>query len=127
MRRPGSAGKKRWFIAGLTAAALLLVAGYAFGAAPIVAQPDNTYSAPSYTINQGEVATLQVTGSDHNATATQKGPDGMALFRSPTITGGQTQVNGTQYLTGGTYTFFCTVHPQTMQATLVVSGAGTPV
>jgi plastocyanin len=125
--RPGRAGKRRWFIAGLTAAAVLLAAGYAFGATQIVAQADNTYSASTYTINQGEVATLQVTGSDHNATANQKGPDGMALFRSPTISGGQTQVNGTQFLTAGDYTFFCTVHPTTMQATLRVTGAGAPV
>ncbi|HEX3563469.1 MAG TPA: hypothetical protein VHU24_11570, partial [Solirubrobacterales bacterium] len=85
-----------------------------------------TYSAASYTTDQGEVAQLNVTGSSHNATAHQSGPDGQALFRSPTISGGTTGVQGTQYLSAGTYTFFCTVHPTTMQATLVVTGNGTP-
>jgi plastocyanin len=127
MLKPGSAGKRRWFAAGLIAAVALVGASLAFGSAPIIGQADNTFSAPTYTINQGEVATLQVTGSDHNATARNNGPDGMALFRSPTISGGQTQVNGTQYLTAGDYTFFCTVHPATMQATLHVTSAGAPV
>jgi plastocyanin len=126
MRTPGSAGKRRWLVAGLTAVAVLLVAGYAFAADTIVGQADNTYSAPTYTINQGDVAAFQATG-DHNVTARSNGPDGMALFRSPTITAGSTQVNGTQYLSAGDYTFFCTVHPTTMQATLHVTGAGTPV
>ena len=126
MLKPGSAGKRRWFAAGLIAAVALVGATFAFGSAPIVGQADNTFSAPTYTINQGEVATLNATG-DHNVTATQKGPDAMALFRSPTISGGQTQVNGTQYLTAGDYTFFCSVHPATMQATLHVTSSGAPV
>ena len=52
-----------------------------------------------------------MTGSTHNVTAHQNGPDGKALFRSPTISGGTVGVNGTQYLSAGDYTFFCTVHP----------------
>jgi plastocyanin len=115
-----------WVVAGAVAAAGLLAAGYAFGAAPIVGQADNTYSAPSYTIDQGEVAQLQVLGSMHNVTAQGPGPDGKALFRSPTISGGTTSVDGTQYLGAGDYAFFCSVHPSTMQATLHVTGTGTP-
>jgi plastocyanin len=120
-------GKRIWVVAGLIAAAGMLAAGYAFGAAPIVGQGDNTFNATTYTIDQGEVATLQVTGSSHNATAHSNGPDGRTLFRSPTISGGLAQVDGTQYLGAGDYTFFCSIHPSTMQATLHVSGAGAPV
>jgi plastocyanin len=126
MLRRGKAGRL-WILAGLAGAIAVLAAGLAFGAAPIVGQADNTYSAPSYTIAPGDVAQLQVTGSSHNVTAHQSGPDGKALFRTPTISGGSAQVDGTQYLGPGDYTFFCSVHPSTMQATLHVSGAGTPV
>ena len=49
------------------------------------------------------------------------------LFRSKTILpGSTTPIKGTQYLTTGDYTFHCSVHPA-MQATLHVTGAGTPV
>jgi plastocyanin len=115
-----------WTLIGLATAIGLLAAGVAFGAAPIIGQADNTYSASTYTIDQGEVGQLQVTGSSHNATAHQAGPDGQALFRSPTISGGTTGVQGTQYLSAGDYTFFCTIHPSTMQATLHVTSNGAP-
>jgi plastocyanin len=104
----------------------LLAAGTAFAVSQtIVGQADNTFNAASYTSGQGDVATLQVTGSNHNATASANGPDGKALFRSATISGGTTPVNGTQYLSAGSYQFICTVHPQ-MVANLVVSNTGTP-
>jgi plastocyanin len=115
-----------WFALAVAIAAALFVGGLAFASAPIIGQPDNTYSAPSYTIDQGEVAQLQVTGSSHTVTAHQNGPDGKALFRTPIISGGTVGVNGTQFLGAGDYTFFCMVHPSTMQATLHVSGNGTP-
>jgi plastocyanin len=118
--------RKLWFAAGLAAALTLFVAGLAFAAAPIIGQADNTFSAPTYTIDQGEVGQLQVTGSTHNATARQTGPDGQALFRSPTISSGNAGVQGTQYLSAGDYSFFCTIHPTTMQATLHVTGNGAP-
>src|SRR5204863_9888703 len=63
----------------------------------------------------------------HNVTAHPNAPDGKALFRSPTISGGTTAVDGTQFLSAGDYTFFCTIHPSTMQATLHVAGAGAPL
>jgi plastocyanin len=110
----------------LVTASVLLAAGLAFGAAPIIGDGTNHYSSANYTIDQGEVAQLQVTGSSHNATANQNGPDKKALFRSLTISGGTTGVNGTQFLGTGDYTFFCTIHPSTMQATLHVTGNGTP-
>jgi hypothetical protein len=111
---------------GLAISLALFVGGLAFASAPIIGNASNLYTAPTYTINQGEVAQLQVTGSSHNATAHQTGPDGEALFRSPTISSGNTAVDGTQYLTTGDYSFFCTVHPSTMQATLHVDATGTP-
>jgi plastocyanin len=115
-----------WFAIAIAIAAALFVGGLAFASAPIIGQPDNTYSAPSYTIDQGEVAQFQVTGSTHTVTANQNGPDGKALFRTPIISGGTVGVNGTQFLGAGDYTFFCMVHPSTMQATLHVSANGTP-
>ena len=119
-------GRKLLFAAGLAAALVLFVGGLAFAAAPIVGEADNTFSTSTYAIDQGEVAQLQVNGSSHNATANQNGPDGQALFRSPTISGGATGVQGTQYLSAGDYAFFCTIHPTTMQATLHVTSAGAP-
>jgi plastocyanin len=114
------------FVAGLLIAGVLFAGGIAFAASQtIVAQGDETYSAPTYTTDQGEVVQLQVTGDSHNAMAHQNGPDGAALFRSPTIGPGTTGVQGTQYLAAGDYAFFCTVHPN-MEATLHVTSNGTP-
>jgi plastocyanin len=114
-------------VAGLLVAGILFAGGIAFAASQtIIGQTDDTFNAPTYTTDQGEVVPFQVTGSDHNVTAHGNGPDGQALFRTPTISGGTTGVQGTQYLSAGQYTFFCTVHPTTMQATLIVTGNGTP-
>jgi plastocyanin len=120
-------GKRIWLAVAISALAVMAYAGFALAASPpIIGQVDDTYNAPTYNIDQGEVAQLQVTGSNHNVTATNNGPDKQALFRSPTITGGSAAVDGTQYLATGDYTFFCTIHPTTMQATLHVTGNGTP-
>ena len=127
MLKRGSTGRRLGLVAAVAAIAAMAYAGIALAAgSTIVGQLDNTYDSPTYTIDQGQVAQLQVTGSDHNATANQNGPDGKSLFRSPTISGGTAGVDGTQFLTTGDYTFFCTIHPTTMQATLHVTGAGTP-
>src|SRR3954447_6057892 len=126
MFRRGTTGRRLGLAMALVAFGAMAYAGFALAAAPIVGQGDDTYSAPTYTADQGEVVPLQVTGDTHNATARQNGPDGQALFRSPTISGGTTGVQGTQYLSAGDYTFFCTVHPTTMQATLHVTSNGTP-
>jgi hypothetical protein len=79
-------------------------------------------------MNQGERPTFANGGANqHNVTAQQNGPDRRVLFSTPTLNGGQSApLDGTQYLTAGTYTFFCTIHPTEMQATLVVTGNGTP-
>jgi plastocyanin len=127
MLKRGSRGRRFWLVVAVAALGAMGYAGIALATgSTIVGQADNTYDANTYTVNQGQVAQLQVTGSSHNATANQTGPDGRALFRSPTISGGAAGVDGTQYLTAGSYTFFCSVHPTTMQATLVVTGNGTP-
>ena len=62
--------------------------------------------------------------NQHNVTARTNGPDGDFLFISPTIGNGTSTVEGTQYLTAGTYAFFCTTHPLSMQGNLQVSGLG---
>ena len=75
-----------WLVAGLVVAGVLFAGGIAFAASQtIVGQGDNTFSAATYTTDQGEVVQLNVTGSSHNATARQNGPDGQALFRSPAM------------------------------------------
>ena len=128
MLRRAKAGRRRWLIFGLGAALALFGGGVALASDTIVALPTNMYDRNNgtYDTNQGEVVPFTATGT-HNVTATQTGPDGKPLFRSLTISGGSTPVSGTQYLTAGSYTFFCTIHPETMQATLHVSGNGTPV
>jgi plastocyanin len=116
-------------LAGLAAAgATALGAGALAAAETITSSPlCCTFSKPTFTIDQGELAVYQNPGgSSHNVTATTNGPDGAELFRSDTISSGQTQVSGTQYLTQGTYGFVCTIHPG-MEASLAVTGNGTPL
>jgi hypothetical protein len=84
------------------------------------------FTAPTYLHDAGTVASFTSTGGTHNATSTASGPDGQPLFSSATISSGTTPVNGTQYLTLGSYAFICTIHPSTMQAGLNVN-AGTPL
>lgn len=127
MVRQGRAGRRVRLVFGAAFVAALLGTGVALAAsATIVGTGGEVYTPTDYSADQGEVSQLQVTGSNHNVTARQAGPDGKALFRSATITGGTTPVNGTQYLATGDYAFFCTIHPSTMNGTLRVSGAGTP-
>ncbi len=109
-------------------AAALFAAGSAYAVAQTIVAADNSFSLTSYTMDQGDRPTLQNTGvNQHNATASSNGPDGKPLFSSPTIGTGTTTLNGTQYLTTGGYTFICTIHPDTMIATLSVSANGTPI
>jgi plastocyanin len=117
----------------------LLAMGAIAATAWAVFQPigstDNSFTGGSgdpanqtFTTDQGERPTFSDGGANqHNVTARTNGPDGKALFSTPTLNGGQqATLNGTQYLSAGTYTFFCTIHPTEMQATLVVTGNGTP-
>ncbi|HKG36514.1 MAG TPA: hypothetical protein VKA89_08765 [Solirubrobacterales bacterium] len=110
-------------------AALATGTGVAFADVTITAQVGaDQYAAPAYTVNRGERATFQNPDptASHNVTAKKKGPDGKPLFRSRTVAGSSTPVDGVQYLDSGTYRFECTVHAG-MEADLQVTGAGTPV
>jgi plastocyanin len=117
-----------WLVLAAVAVAAMLGAGVALAASEeIVAGPSEAFSKSTYTTDQGAVVQFRDLGGSHNVTARQNGPDGRALFRSPTISGGTAPVDGTQYLSSGDYAFFCTVHPTTMNGTLRVTGAGAPV
>ena len=128
-------GRRPFVAAFLTATvASAIGAVSAFGVAqPIVARDVagiNTYSQPTYTMDQGDRPVLQNTGptNQHDVFSRANGPDGGLLFQSATINPGQSAtLNGPQYLTQGTYAFFCNVHPLEMSANLQVSGAGAPV
>ena len=120
----------------LLAPALVLVAA-SLAAPPaahadkvIEAQPVWRFDAASYTIDQGERLTFRNTDTPspgpHDVTAAAPAPEGGPLFRSATIPAGQEAfVEGSQYLTTGSYDFFCSIHTF-MTATLVVTDQGTP-
>jgi plastocyanin len=127
MLKRGTTGRRVWLVAAFAVAGMLFAGGIAFAAsATIVGTGADTFTPTDYNADQGEVSQLQVTGSTHNVTARANGPDGKALFRSPTISGGTAPVDGTQYLATGDYPFFCTVHPTTMSGTLHVTTNGAP-
>jgi plastocyanin len=84
-----------------------------------------TFGPGPYGGDMGEIPTFEnPVGADapHNVTSTATGPDGGPLFRSETIAAGSSSpVEGTQYLTGGTYPFYCTLHGFSMSGELLVS------
>ncbi len=117
------------------AAAISLAAAALFGvtAASASAAPANvgttilfTFTAPSYDHEAGTVAKLTYASlfAPHNAVSTQTQPNGENLFDSATISAGQTDINGTQYLPAGDYPFICTIHPFMVSSLKV---AGTPL
>jgi plastocyanin len=111
-------------LVGLVATVVAGVTATLAWAAPaeIKTTASDTFSAPSFTHDAGTVAKLIHTGGGpHNVTASDLGPDHQALFRSSTISNGQTPVRGSQYLAAGSYPFVCTRHPG-MGATLIVTG-----
>lgn len=71
------------------------------------------YATPVLAVTTGstvEFANLDTV--DHNVTAFESGPDGRRLFRSATISLGETAtVEGVGELTAGQYGFYCTLHP----------------
>jgi plastocyanin len=126
MRR-GLTGRRLGLAVALVALGAMTCAGIALAASDtIVAGPAESFSAPTYNTDQGEVVPFQDLGGSHNVTARANGPDGKTLFRTPTISSGAASVNGTQYLAAGDYPFFCTVHPTTMTGTLHVNTNGAP-
>jgi plastocyanin len=112
----------------LALAAWLAVPAAAWADEKIVAQPPNRYATPSVTIDQGERLTFQNADVvSHDVTAEDVGPGNKPLFSSPLVAGGsEAFVEGSQYLTTGSYKFLCSVHPS-MRGTLTVTSAGTPV
>jgi plastocyanin len=127
MLRGRMTGRRLGLAVALIALGAMVYAGMALAASDtIVAGPAESFSAPTYNTDQGEVVPFQNLGGSHNVTARQNGPDGQTLFRTPTISGGTAAVNGTQYLPAGDYPFFCTVHPTTMSGTLHVTTNGAP-
>jgi plastocyanin len=128
MRKPG---KRVMLVAALACAGALAFASSAHAitiSAPPNAEADN-YDPESYTINQGGTIGFNNAdpGVDHDVRARGQ-IGGGPLFLTPTITGlADTLVQGTEYLTAGSYAFFCNVHPLSMTGTLNVTGMGTPV
>ena len=108
-------------------ATLALAAPAASADEQIAAGPGAQYVTTSVTIDQGErldFRNLDTTG--HDVTARLPGLDGKPLFRTPIIgTGATAFVDGSQYLTTGSYDFFCSIHPF-MTGTLEVTSAGKP-
>lgn len=92
--------------------------------------PDPHYGKVSFTIDRGATATFDnqdSSATQHDVTAFDTGgAKNLPLFRSATISAGQTPVNGTASLGAGTYRFFCTVHPTQMTGQLVVTPSSTP-
>jgi len=83
------------------------------------------YVTTEVTIAPGERLTFHSSDviAPHNVTARDNGDDGLPLFASATIGGGDTApVVGTDKLGPGTYAFYCTIHPALMNGTLTVAG-----
>jgi plastocyanin len=99
----------------------------AAGAETIYGGPPSQYFTPSPSADQGEEVTFQnLDLVDHDVVAEGKGPDNQPLFRSGLVSrGGSTPVAGTEFLTSGSYAFFCSLHPN-MRGSLTVTSAGTP-
>src|SRR3954468_1370607 len=108
--------------------ALLALPAVAWADKQIEAGPPNRFTTPEITMDQGEKLTFHNGDTvSHDVTATQKGPDGKVLFRSPNTDAGKTTtVDGSQYLTSGHYEYICSVPPG-MKGPIHVTANGTPV
>ena len=85
----------------------------------------------TYQADQGEIANFVNPSSaeegSHNVIAKDK-LGGKPLFRSRTVGRGKTvPIEGMQYLPAGTYKFICSIHPDSMKGSFVISNKGTPV
>lgn len=110
------------------AAALALWAQSAFGtgARPTVADDPNQFTQ-SGAIDEGFQGFLQNDASNtHNVVAEDTGPDGKALFRSANVApGGSGPIRGTEFLSVGSYDFFCSIHPSMRDSLPVSDNLGT--
>ena len=121
---------RRSFAAAASIGAVLAALGFAGVARAdkaIVSAPQTIYLTPEVTMDQGEPLTLyNFDTAGHDVTSVAQHPGGTPLFSTPIIGFGEAAfVVGSQYLTTGSYEFFCSIH-QYMQGTLTVSAAGTP-
>jgi len=120
-------GKVRVVLPGVWIAAAIVVPP-ASADQQITAGPGQRYNTPAVTIAQGEPLTFANRDlAAHDVTASAAGDDGKPLFASPLINQGETAfVEGSQFLTTGSYAFVCSIHTF-MTGTLTVSADGTPV
>ena len=105
----------------------LCAAPPAYADQSIVAGPNSTYLTTDVTMAQGEPLTFHSFDvPNHDVLAHDKGPDGKPLFKTDLIGAGESAfVEGSQYLTSGSYGFLCSIHSN-MHGTLTVTSAGTP-
>jgi plastocyanin len=127
------AKRRRLFLAAAVAAlaalgawAAIALAAEDVGVDPVCCQFDKA----TFAGDEGETSQLITPAgadSSHNVTARDK-LGGKPLFRSRTIGKGKSAlIDGLQYLTAGSYKFNCSIHPDSMKGTFVISGKGTPV
>ncbi len=117
----------RGFVSITAVGLVLALAPAALADKRIEAASPNTYTTTNVTMDQGERLTfLNRDFARHDVVSLKAGSDSKPLFRTPLI--GQNEevfVDGSQYLTTGSYQFICSVHSN-MQGTLNVTANGTP-
>jgi plastocyanin len=111
-------------------AVTLLAPATAVADETIYATTGTRYAAEEYTIDQGEPLHFRnedLSGPSHDVASTANGSvRGSFLFASEIVGPGKTSfVEGSQYLTTGSYDFFCSIHPS-MKGRLIVTSAGAP-
>src|SRR5687768_900532 len=110
-------------------AAVLAAPATALADETIVATTGTRYAATEYTIDQGEKLDFRnddLSGPSHDVQSTANGNVNGRLFASEIIGQGKTSfVEGSQYLTTGSYEFICSLH-NSMKGTLIVNSAGAP-
>ena len=116
-------------LASLVPLLVLLAAPAVAPAAEINAgQGCDCFSPATVTMDMGEPLSFRNSDllKEHDLLAKDRGPDGKPLFSAPQIgPGGSAPVDGSQFLTTGTYGFVCTLHTG-MEGTLNVTSSGTP-
>jgi plastocyanin len=107
--------------------ALTTMPAAAYADQTILAAPPTQYIAGDISISQGEKVTFtNLDTAVHDVTAKAVGPDGKPAFGSGfTNPLGSQTVAGTEYLTTGSYQYYCSIHPY-MTGTITVTPSGTP-